>query len=916
MLPFRVFNRPAALRLPRIPNCAHRAVLTKPVQCRIRSSRSLATSTSQGQQDSGSAFKSMLWLFDIQALYNLAISSGILLIGSAIIFPEAFGRGIASFRDRLEASRQQKMIETFLLPDDDQRSSKAKLEDAQFHGKLVDDLQKNLLTAPLEGYGIVSGTRGSGKSYSLRRILETQPHVVFISFDFIPSIKYLIDRIASRVGYDFDEWTERILQSYLFNTKPSSEVPPRDKLAFLLTEIESACRRWKNDERNKNNDRMIIVFDDIHKMDYTDAQSREATEMLFKAATKWAQDDIALIIFTMSDYLYHHNLKNIVGRELLEYAQHFHVGNFNEKEATFYLNTTMQKNLNEQELQYVFQKVGTRFGELQRLCKDAHDKQLDIKSLVDQSVEAAEIEWRQFFSDADFKSQKEKLGTLLFLDSILTTRNHFVGNREFLRGKQLLPVFEKMLQEEMLSYRNEVDVDFVSHRYREGYRLFRRKSSTFGQLGRHEKSRRHRRNMTLPDLTDMDDPLARAVDISFSDDAHHATIISPYISFLDQYVTEASMVPSEYSRSNSSGSTNNQIDEKGGLQVGPPLIDSAVDVFTLPSAVNNFIENQLGSASGEQMDESSLLLQALNPVNPSRLRSRSAPDLCQITSFTMSHHQIQHREEEDEVQEVPVNEVRDPVVDAVMRYLERSSSKEEGILILEALASVSSFSLVRRESLPYRCPSLFGPDARFVPTRWLANAHLQTAFVQLLKPAPPFVKYEREIITLRDGATLALDWCPGVPKDPSDPTPLLFLVHGLNGASSESYVRSLVHLCRTKRHYRCVVMNYRGCGNVPLTTPKIFNISDPDQQDIEDSLTYIRNSRAHRAKMIGVGWSMGSSLLLNYLSSAKENTLLSGAATLGCVFDLNKCIDNFATSLDGGIYNSALTLGLQLYAYQ
>lgn len=37
-----------------------------------------------------------------------------------------------------------------------------------------------------------------------------------------------------QVGYDFDDWTERMLSSYFFNGQGSEVSNPLDKLAFLL----------------------------------------------------------------------------------------------------------------------------------------------------------------------------------------------------------------------------------------------------------------------------------------------------------------------------------------------------------------------------------------------------------------------------------------------------------------------------------------------------------------------------------------------------------------------------------------------------------------------------------------------------------------------------------------------------------
>ncbi|KAI9350549.1 hypothetical protein DFJ73DRAFT_832572, partial [Zopfochytrium polystomum] len=219
---------------------------------------------------------------------------------------------------------------------------------------------------------------------------------------------------------------------------------------------------------------------------------------------------------------------------------------------------------------------------------------------------------------------------------------------------------------------------------------------------------------------------------------------------------------------------------------------------------------------------------------------------------------------------------------AALEYVARCAYMDPpaGIVALECCADVNGEGAAREtpqrlrrgRNLALRCPSLLGPDAVFTPTRWLQNNHLQSAFVQVLKGAPPFVTYDRELVHLSDGNTLALDWCPSVPQDPDDPTPIIFMIHGLNGGSSEYYIRSFIDVCRAKRNFRCVL------------SPTV------------------RQRRAVRAKIVGVGWSLGANVLVNVNFAA--------GLAFGCLFDVNKCVDMLS------IYNGALTVGVQMYLHR
>ncbi|KAJ3350985.1 hypothetical protein HDU83_009302 [Entophlyctis luteolus] len=222
-------------------------------------------------------------------------------------------------------------------------------------------------------------------------------------------------------------------------------------------------------------------------------------------------------------------------------------------------------------------------------------------------------------------------------------------------------------------------------------------------------------------------------------------------------------------------------------------------------------------------------------------------------------------------------------------------------------------------ALKVRCPSLFGDGAGFAPSTLLANAHIQTAFVQVMKACAPLVSYERETISLPDGATLNLDWYPRTPLHDSrahDPTPIVLLVHGLNGSSQESYVRILAHAASHMRGYRVAAMNYRGCGGGVLTTAAAFDGSG-GEADLAAVVAHIRRERAARAKIVAVGWSLGANMVLNLLSVYNREPIrdIAGAIAFSPTFDISQSIDLCSTQ-SAGMYSSAFALGLQVYMYQ
>jgi abhydrolase domain-containing protein 1/3 len=129
------------------------------------------------------------------------------------------------------------------------------------------------------------------------------------------------------------------------------------------------------------------------------------------------------------------------------------------------------------------------------------------------------------------------------------------------------------------------------------------------------------------------------------------------------------------------------------------------------------------------------------------------------------------------------------------------------------------------------------------PWAWEGSVHtvLASFFGELWPFGPRPVEYSRELLTLKDGGQVALDWkhkCGGARSDHQQEEildqesgdneclaagcgrhrsqhPVVLILPGITGSSTEFYARSLVHnlgdagLC-------CVVFNNRGLGGVGL----------------------------------------------------------------------------------------------------
>ncbi|KAI9061939.1 AB-hydrolase YheT [Trametes sanguinea] len=192
-----------------------------------------------------------------------------------------------------------------------------------------------------------------------------------------------------------------------------------------------------------------------------------------------------------------------------------------------------------------------------------------------------------------------------------------------------------------------------------------------------------------------------------------------------------------------------------------------------------------------------------------------------------------------------------------------------------------------RDFVRSRCPSLL---KEYRPSRLLFNGHLQTAYGAYGDfSTVDRVVYDRKLIRLMDGGTLSLDFTP--PDDERrlpDDTPIVVTFHGLTGGSNEAYIRSIIVPATTPREegglgYRAVVVNFRGCAGTPVTSEQLYHCGNTD--DARQALMFIAK-RYPRARLIGLGFSLGANVLIRYLAQEGEESRLVAGCALGCPWDL------------------------------
>ncbi|KAJ3143962.1 hypothetical protein HK101_002912, partial [Irineochytrium annulatum] len=272
-------------------------------------------------------------------------SAGLLLLSAA--YPEAVSDRLEGYKETLTKRRHEKMLQfmrsqrPYVLGNvikEEEGSNEGILffKNKIYHNEQAERIRELLFQSPTLRFGILIGPPGCGKSRLMRSLSTERPYYSFLSLGLISGVKSLVDALSEEVGY-----AKRLpyrLSSYLFNGATSTFPTQLDKLAFLLDEYEEAAWMLKFDPNNKEKHRPLLVIDDIDSLDLHDNDTQKALTMLFNAANKWAREDTALVIFTLTDTAYHSGPVGArVRRDLAATSNIFAVGELTRPEARRFL---------------------------------------------------------------------------------------------------------------------------------------------------------------------------------------------------------------------------------------------------------------------------------------------------------------------------------------------------------------------------------------------------------------------------------------------------------------------------------------------------------------------------------------------------------------------------------------------------
>ena len=175
------------------------------------------------------------------------------------------------------------------------------------------------------------------------------------------------------------------------------------------------------------------------------------------------------------------------------------------------------------------------------------------------------------------------------------------------------------------------------------------------------------------------------------------------------------------------------------------------------------------------------------------------------------------------------------------------------------------------------------------PPKWLRGGHAQTIF-PFLSQIFGVRRYDRQTIDTPDGDIIHLDWLKKKPV-----SPLVVLLHGLEGSSNSHYARALMTNVERLGWNGCVV-HFRGCSGSPNHLPRAYHSGDSDE--LEWLIPKIK--QVAEGPIFIAGFSLGGNVLLNWLGKAQyeETRCITAAASISAPYDLTTAGNRLSTGFN------------------
>jgi predicted alpha/beta-fold hydrolase len=152
-------------------------------------------------------------------------------------------------------------------------------------------------------------------------------------------------------------------------------------------------------------------------------------------------------------------------------------------------------------------------------------------------------------------------------------------------------------------------------------------------------------------------------------------------------------------------------------------------------------------------------------------------------------------------------------------------------------------------------------------------------------------RFERELFTLSDGGTIAIDWVidheGGIPVEGRSTRPILLMFSGLAGGNDNLYFYSMIKDAMNPKEgsgqgYKCAIVNFRGAAGVPMTSPRLY--WNNTWEDVQEPVDYISKKYCcdsvtgkKQRNLYAFSVSLGGAMLGNYLCKVGSKSPLDAA---------------------------------------
>ncbi|MEZ5452915.1 MAG: hydrolase [Thiothrix sp.] len=168
-------------------------------------------------------------------------------------------------------------------------------------------------------------------------------------------------------------------------------------------------------------------------------------------------------------------------------------------------------------------------------------------------------------------------------------------------------------------------------------------------------------------------------------------------------------------------------------------------------------------------------------------------------------------------------------------------------------------------------------QSTFRPAWWLKSPHLQTLWPVFFRQRPK-LDLQHERVELADGDFIDLAWHPRADS------PLVLVIHGLEGSLESHYAQTLLQALH-KAGFASVFMHLRGCSGTPNRHASSYHSGRT--ADVAEVLAHLR--KTSRMPNAAVGFSLGGNLILKYAGETGAASGLQAIIAVSVPFQLQEC---------------------------